>query len=94
MKWTARTALFLGGAAAGGVHGFVSGQPGHRKDAAREGALSGAVTGLVIASAPALLKRSAGSARRAFTAGAAAAKAKGKVMFRRIGGRIIPIRMK
>jgi outer membrane lipoprotein SlyB len=89
-----RTALFLGGATAGAVSGLTSGMPGHRKDAAIEGAISGGVTGLAIASTPFVLKKSAGVAKAAFKTGAAKAKAQGRVLFRRVRGRLVPIRMK
>lgn len=55
-----------------GLHGFASGQAGHRRDSATEGAILGALAGAAAVSAPSFAK----------------------VVFRRIRGRIIPIKVK
>ena len=69
-KLRSKAGLIGIGTFAAGLHGFISGQPGHRKDTGREAAILGALATAALVSAP------------SFT----------KIIFRRIRGRIIPIR--
>jgi len=79
-----KTGLVGGLAFGGAAQGLYQGQPGHRIDAAKEGAIHGALIGGV-----ALVGAYKGKklARKAAVMG----KRKGKLIFRKIRGRIVPI---
>jgi len=89
-----RMGIIAGATIAGAGGGFVSGQPGHRMDYAKEGALAGAGIGTGVVLAPRLAKWGAKKTATIARASAKRGYESGKVMFRRIRGRIIPIRTK
>jgi len=82
-----RAGLFTGLAAGGAAQGFAQGDPGHRIDAAKEGLLHGAFIGGAVVGGAVVGKRLGRKAR-------VMGKRKGKLMFRRIRGRLVPIRSK
>jgi len=86
-----RKASLVGvGIASGAAAGFSSGMPGHRKDYAKEGAMTGGLlaAGSIFAAGKAM--KGAGKAMK----GAGKLATGAKTVFRRIRGRIIPIRVK
>jgi len=85
-----RFGILAASTAVGAAQGFMMGTPGHRKDYMTEGALLGATVGTGIIIAPKLAKWGAGKAKSAAGKGYSS----GKVMFRRIRGRIVPVRSK
>lgn len=84
----------IGAAMASGGTSFLAAPFGEKKEAAKEGALVGlkaglALTGMWVLRKP--LSHAAKAGAREFHRSAIKA---GKVMFRRIGGRVVPIKMK
>lgn len=86
-------AFVSGSIFAGATHGFITGQPGHRIDSAKEGALMGAAAGAAIVAAPSVARLVGNKASAGIKRTVEAAKQSGKVVFRRLHGRIIPIRI-
>jgi hypothetical protein len=91
-KTAAKVGFLAGGAIAGAAVGSQMAQPGLKK----EGARSGAITGAVVGSLPIVGKPIAKVIGRgiAHTPGIKEAGKKANMIFRRIRGRIVPIRAK
>lgn len=85
----------IGGAAAGGTaQGYFGGIPGNRKAAAAEGFKMGVLVGGATAFSPSIYrlgKRVVKMETKPFVNGVVG---RGKVIFKRIRGRIVPIRVK
>ena len=93
-----KTGVVAGMTVGGSAIAYDSAQPGLRHQAYKEGAISGLIGGLALISAPWLGKQAAKGASRAASRAARKAstviKRKGSLTFRRVRGRIIPIRVK
>ncbi len=86
--------LVAGAAAGGTAQGYFGGIPGQRKEAAKEGFKTGVLIGSVAAFSPSIYllgKRVVKMETKPFVNGVVG---RGKVIFKRIRGRIVPIRVK
>ena len=93
-KFAFRSAALGVGTGIGAISGLSRAEPGLRKQGAKEGAIVGLTLGGAIAFSPALVRFAGRTIKTEAKRGFKLAKKTGKVVFRRIRGRIIPIRKK
>lgn len=90
-----RAARYIGiGATAGALGSLSNSQAGLRREAAIQGAVTGASIGSIASFARPILKFGGQVTKRETVRAAKIAKRKGGVIFRRVRGRVIPIRVK
>lgn len=83
-----RGGIFIGGTATGAVMGLNNAPPGFRREGLKEGAIGGAALSTGFIFAPKLVKATGNGLIKQ----AKKAASKGAVAFRRIRGRIVPIK--
>lgn len=90
-----KSAFFAGATIAGASVGYEAAQQGLKREGAKEGAISGAILGAALVATPWIGKNLA-KGFKATTVKPAVnrARAYGRVIFRKIRGRIVPVRAK
>lgn len=90
-----KSAFVAGSTLAGGFVSYENAQPGLKHQASKEGAMSGLTAGLALAATP-FIGRNLAKGFKATTVKPIVnrARALGRVAFRRIRGRIVPVRVK
>ena len=89
-----KAGLVTGGALTGGIVNALSASPGDKAPAFREGIFKGLLIGAGVAFSPAIIRVSARAIKSEAKLAAKVVSKRGKIVFRRIRGRIIPIRVK